>query len=238
MTRAMLFRIALIVLVLLAPGLLYGLTPEESLRKNFPQVRYESIVPSPVQGLYEVVSGPWLLYYSPETENLFIGEIVTKEGRNLTQEKLLELTARKMNDIPLTSALKIGTGAHTVVEFTDPDCSFCRQAEQFFAGRRDVTRYLFFLPAAEHPTAEPKVRYILCAEDKARAYGEAMAGKLDDMKFTLCDDGKTNELLKLHREIGNRVGIRGTPYFSVDGRIVRGANIPLLQEMLDKEGGR
>jgi hypothetical protein len=114
-----------------------------------------------------------------------------------------------------------------VIEITDPDCPFCRQASAFFSGRNDVTRHIFLYPLSSiHPNAEAKVRHIFCADDRARAYEEAMAGKLDDMKFTPCQNGEADNLLKAHKEIGDRVGVAGTgtPLFLIDGQEVKGIN--------------
>jgi protein-disulfide isomerase len=87
-----------------------------------------------------------------------------------------------------------------------------------------------------HPNAEAKVHQIFCAKDRAKAYEEAMAGKLDDMKFTPspCDDAAVAELVKTHKEIGDRIGVAGagTPLFLIDGQMVNGANIPLIEKIL------
>jgi thiol:disulfide interchange protein DsbC len=131
--------------------------------------------------------------------------------------------------------VKIGSGPHTVIEITDPDCPFCRKASDFFATRSDMTRYVFFYPIPElHPKAEAKVRYILGAKDQAKAYEEAMTGKLDDMKFTPSDDAATVELFKIHKETGVKVGGAsiGTPLFLIDGQVVKGANIPQIEKIL------
>ena len=85
-----------------------------------------------------------------------------------------------------------------------------------------------------HPKAEAKVRYVLCAKDQAKAYEEAMTGKLDDMKFTPCEDAAAAELFKTHKETGEKVGGRsiGTPLFMIDGQVVKGANIPQMEKIL------
>jgi len=36
-----------------------------------------------------------------------------------------------------------------------------------------------------------------------------------------------------HREIGARIGVTGTPLFLIDGHVVAGADIPLMQKILD-----
>lgn len=224
---------AVVFLLAALPSGAWGQTPEESLKKNFPRVKADSVKPMSVKGIYEVTSGERIFYYLPESEILIVGELIDKTGRSLTQERSAELMAEKIKTIPLEKALKFGAGKNTVIEFTDPDCPYCRTASKFLDEQTDMTRYVFFVPLPNHPKAEPKVKYILCAGDKEKAYREAMAGKLDDMKFKTCDDPKAATLAKEHREIGNQVGVRGTPTFFVNGNTVLGANQPQLKKYLD-----
>jgi thiol:disulfide interchange protein DsbC len=224
-----------VLMVIMTGTPLLAATPEESFRKSFPDIPMESITPVDIPGLYEIVVGGRILYYAPGPEYLIVGEIVTREKKNLTQARSNELQSKKFKDLPLEKAVKIGSGPHTVIEITDPDCPFCRKASDYFAQRSDVTRYVFFCPIPQlHPNAEAKVRYILCAKDRAKAYEEAMTGKLDDMKFTPCDDAAAAELLKTHKETGVKVGGAsiGTPLFMVDGQVVNGANIPFIEKIL------
>jgi thiol:disulfide interchange protein DsbC len=157
---------------------------------------------------------------------------MTRDGKNLTQERSLEILTRNLKEAPLPKALKIGSGPHTVIEITDPDCSYCRQASAYLSGRNDVTRYVFLFPLAMHKDAEAKARYIFCAADQAKAYEEAMTGKLDDMKFKPCQDAAADTLLKTHQEIGARIGVTGTPLFLIDGQVVGGADIPMMEKIL------
>jgi len=223
----------LMVIVTAAP--LQAATPEESFKKSFPQYPLDSITPTAVPGVYEIVVSGKIAYYAPGPEYLFVGVIITHDGKNLSQERSMDIQGKKFKDLPLDKALKIGKGPHQVIEITDPDCPFCRKAATFFAERTDVTRYIFFYPIPSlHPNAEAKVRQIFCAKDQAKAYEEAMAGKLDDMKFTPCTNAEADNLLKAHKEIGDRVGIAGTgtPLFLINGKVVNGANIPLIEKLL------
>ena len=224
---------ALMVIATCTP--LLAATPEESFRKNFPTMPVESVTPTDISGLYEIVSGGRIIYYAPGPEQLIVGEILTKERKSLTQARNNERMVKNFKDLPLEKAVKIGSGPHTVIEITDPDCPFCRKASAFFAARKDVTRYVFFYPIAQlHPKAEPKVLYVLCAKDQAKAYEEAMTGKLDEMKFTPCDDAAAAELLKTHKATGEKAGggSIGTPLFMIDGQVVKGANIPQIEKIL------
>ena len=224
--------IVCVLLIIVSAPTVRAATPEESIRKSFPNLRADSIRPSDINGLYEVVSGNRVLYYAPGPEYLMYGPMITREGRNLTEERVQEIMARGLKEVPLEKALRIGAGSHQIIEITDPDCSYCRKASAFLAGRNDVTRHVFFFPLAIHPNATAKVRQILCAEDRGKAYEEAMAGKLDDMKFTPCKSEAVEDLLKTHREIGNRIGVTGTPLFLIDGQVVLGADIPQMEKLL------
>jgi thiol:disulfide interchange protein DsbC len=220
------------VLLIIVSAPVQAATPEESFRQSFPNLRADSIRPAGINGLYEVVSGNRVLYYAPGPEYLIYGPMITREGRNLTEERTLELLELGLKGIPLAKALRIGGGPHQIIEITDPDCTYCRRASAFLSGRNDVTRHVFFFPLAIHPNATAKVRQIFCAEDRGKAYEEAMSGKLDDMKFTPCKSEAVEELLKTHREIGDRVGVTGTPLFLIDGQVVFGADIPRIEKLL------
>jgi thiol:disulfide interchange protein DsbC len=219
-------------LPLLAGTPLAAATPEESFRKSFPNIPIQSMTPTAIPGVYEIVSGGRVAYYAPGPDYLITGSLITREGKNLTEERGRELLGNKLKEIPLDKALKMGSGAHTVLEITDPDCPYCRQASAYLGRRNDLTRHVFFLPLPIHKDAEAKVRYILCAEDKAKAYEDAMTGKLDDMKFKVCQDAAAEDLYRAHREIMARAGMQSTPLFLIDGQVVSGADIPLMERIL------
>lgn len=97
--KAFLTLSALLVIATGTP--LQAATPEESFRKSFPDIPLESITPTAAPGLYEIVAGGRIAYYFPGPEYLIIGEIVTKERKNLTQERNGEIMALKMKALPL-----------------------------------------------------------------------------------------------------------------------------------------
>jgi thiol:disulfide interchange protein DsbC len=226
------FIIAAVACLLTSFSVAFALTPQESLKKNFPAVPFDTITPSNIPGLYEVIAGQQIFYYAPDSECIVGGPIVMKGGRNLTEEKFRVLMAQKLKELPLDKALKIGSGKNTVIEITDPDCSFCRRAAQFFQGRTDVTKYIFFYPLDMHKDAGTKIRYILCAKDKVKTYEDVMAGKHDDMKFQVCNDSAVEALVKVHKETALALGVTGTPLFFINGQPVMGANIPLIEKLL------
>ena len=133
----------------------------------------------------------------------------------------------------LTKALKIGSGKTVVVEFTDPDCPYCRKGAAFFLNRRDVTRYIFFTPLPMHPQAGEKARYILSVPDKAKAYEEVMSGRLDGRKLTGIT-GEGTKLLEEQMAIAREAGVESTPTFIICGRIVQGFDQRKIEGFLGK----
>jgi thiol:disulfide interchange protein DsbC len=135
--------------------------------------------------------------------------------------------------LDLDKAVKIGSGKTMVIEYTDPDCPYCRKGSEFFRNRQDVTRYIFFSPLPMHPQAKDKARYILSARDKAKAYEEVMAGRLDGKKL----DAITPEGIKLqeeHAALAKEAAANGTPTYVISGRIVIGFDQKKLEAILGK----
>jgi thiol:disulfide interchange protein DsbC len=134
-------------------------------------------------------------------------------------------------EIDVSKAITIGSGPKTVVEFTDPDCPFCRKASKYFEGRRDVTRHVFFYPLARHPKAREKAQFVLSMPDKARAYHDVMSGKMDSVPLPAA----TPEGVRLQEqqlEIAKKSKVDSTPTFMINGRIIEGFDIKKIEDAL------
>jgi thiol:disulfide interchange protein DsbC len=209
------------------------------LREAFPNLIFESVRPTEIEGLYEVVAGDNIFYFHPETGHLIFGEIWTKDGRSFTAERREELVAGKIANLPLDRAVKIGDGQNTVIEISVPDCPYCRRAADFFRERADVTRYVFFFPLTQiHPEAEKKAMYILCSDTPVEAYEEVYQGKFDGKDISLPSECSGREILDEHIRIAQSLGVRGTPVFWINGKRISGADIPRIEKILGKGGER
>jgi thiol:disulfide interchange protein DsbC len=204
--------------------------PDAQLRAAFPQVKFDSVAASEIPGLYEVTSGQNIFYYYPEKDLILIGEIYGKDLKNHTAEKKGTLAAKAVKDLPLEKAVKIGDGKKTVIEFTDPDCPYCRKAFEYFTKRTDVTRYIFFAPMA-HPAAISKVEYILAADNKAQAYDAMMLGQEIPANAKPVSDA-VRALAQEHLALAKQVGIQGTPTFFINGQQVVGADTGKFDQLL------
>ncbi|MDD2736689.1 MAG: DsbC family protein [Desulfuromonadaceae bacterium] len=211
-------------------------TEKDNLMKSFPNLTLDGFRESPLKGLYEITAGEQVFYFSPEGY-LFFGEIWTKDGKNLTAEMREKVAADRIKDLPLDKALKIGTGPKKVIEFTDPDCPYCRKVDSFLAKRTDVTRYVYFVPLRKiHPDAEKKARYILSHADRQKAFHEVFGGRFDGKPIPVADGVQQSQLEEMEK-IASGIGVRGTPALWIEGAHVNGADLQRISGLLDKGKG-
>ncbi len=212
-------------------------TAEETLKADYPNLQFTSISQTAIEGLYEVVAGMNILYYAPKAHYLVIGEIFTKDGKDISADSRDKAIASLLDDIPLDKAVKIGKGKYKVIMFTDVDCPYCRKVEDYFKDKKDVTRYIFLTPLEElHPKSMAKSVHILCANNPAKVYLDTVSGKYDtdppQTDYKSCDKAKVKAALAEYHSTANKLGAKGTPYLFVNGVVVRGADFAKIDELL------
>jgi thiol:disulfide interchange protein DsbC len=205
--------------------------------QSFPRIIVNDIRRTDVKGLYELETADSILYYYPDKELIFAGELYNKEGKSLTAERVEAIVERKLKELPLDKAIKTGSGPNTVIEFIDPDCPYCRKAYEWFKTKTGITKYTYLTPLPQlHPKATEKSEYVLSQktpESQAAALRDALEGKLDNKTLEgINDDGK--KAVELHKSLGRKVGLNGTPLFFVNGKMVSGADYPSIEKNLQK----
>jgi len=202
---------------------------EASLKKaieaTFPSAKVQRISKTPFNGLYEVyVNGE--IVYTDEKFSFMLAEgrlIDTKTRKDLTSERLEDLSRVDFKSLPLDQAIKVvkGDGSRKMVVFSDPDCPFCKRLEkQELIGIDNVTIYTFLFPLGQlHPDAANKSHAIWCAPDRVKAWQDWVLNGQLAKKAAGCEAplGKIEELAA-------GLGIKSTPMliFS-DGRRLAGA---------------
>lgn len=231
--KKMLTLLAAILLMVPGCSSAQKISPEEQFKKSYPQHTYESFTPTAIQGIYEVYNGRQIYYYLPQGDVLLVGNMISKDGKNITQESQGSKMASKLTNLPLDQALKIGNGKTAVVKFIDPNCHYCRLSHNFFAQRKnDVTLYVYFYPLSED--AVKKIRHIFCAKDKPQAYDAVLSGQLDgNAQLNLCSDKEAEVMIQNHQQISNRVGVRATPLLYIKGQVVPGFDQPVIEKLLE-----
>lgn len=186
--------------------------------------------------IYELVvqqpQGTKRIYYTTKDgAYVLAGSLYNKDKMNLTQVQMEEINRIDVSTLPLGEALKItkGNGAKELIMFDDVDCPFCQRAYSWLKTQNNYTLYIFFYPLNIHPQSQAHTVAILCSKNPLTALDRAMSGQ--DAGNAACSAG-TNLLAK-ERELGNRVGVDGTPLFiTASGDRIVGLDIPKLETYL------
>lgn len=208
---------------------------EARLRQSFTNLQFEDFGPAPVKGLlFQAIAGGHILYYAPQSDHLLFATIYDKNGVNLTALAQDAGARKKVKNLDPNEALIIGPpGAPTVIEFTDPDCPYCRALDRFWAAKaaegKPVRRQIYFVSGI-HPEAASKAEHILCSKDQARAFRQAYAGEAL-RPLVQCKEGAarvTQNALAV-----KAMGISGTPTLVLDGKIISGFQQAEIEEWLN-----
>ncbi len=218
--------VAVIILLTLAcAGTLAGAseaTVKAAMQKKYPDITIESVIKTPLAGMYEVFANGQLLYTDEKAAYLFTNAsmIDTEKGVNLTEERMNRLTAIKFSELPLDHAFKIvrGKGSRKIGYFADPNCGYCKRIEQDFAKINDLTIYVFLYPVLGADSLA-KAKSVWCAKDRAKTWNDWMLNGVAPAAAATCDTPIEKIIA-----FGRKKNITGTPtLFFVDGQRVPGA---------------
>jgi thiol:disulfide interchange protein DsbC len=210
---------------------------EAQLHQTFTNLQFDDFAPAPIKGpLYQAIAGGKVIYYAPQSEHILFAAVYDKNGVNLTALAQDAAVRRKLGSVDPSKALIIGPAtAPTVIEFTDPDCPYCRALEKFWAVKeaegKPVRRLVYFVSGI-HPEAAAKAEHILCATDKQATFKAIYAGAAPK-SLSKCATGRAK--VEQDAEIVRKVGVSGTPTLIVDGKLVSGFQQGELEAFLDAQ---
>ncbi len=219
-------KLAVIYLLMMSQ---FALADEASLKKAieavYPKFKVESVVKTPFAGLYEVFMGGQIIYTDEKLTFLIAdGNLVDpKTKKDITGERLEELTKIDFNSLPLDQAIKVvkGNGSRKLVVFSDVDCPFCKRLEQNELSNIDnVTVYTFLYPIEQlHPDAANKSKSIWCASNRVKAWNDwIFSNKLPSTT------GNCEVPLERVADLARKIGVTSTPtLFFADGKRMLGA---------------
>jgi protein-disulfide isomerase len=151
----------------------------------------------------------------------------------------------------------------TIVEFSDFQCPYCSKAESTVKDLLELEKYKGKLrlvyrdyPLPNHNLAPKAAEAAHCAGDQGKywemhdrlfaaapklevtdlkAYARDL--KLDEGRFTKClDSGEKAKVVADHFKAGNDAGVRGTPAFFINGRLISGAQkLEAFTALIDAE---
>ena len=192
--------------------------------------KVQSVSPSAVSGLYEVVINNSIVYTDTQGKYLLQGEIIeVKSGTNLTQAREADLNKVSWNEFPLQNAVKVvrGNGSRKMVVFADPNCGYCKKLEKTFAEMNNVTIYTFLMPILSADSST-KSKQIWCSTDPSKSWVDWMVSGVSPSGKQDCSNPLDKNLA-----LGKSLNISGTPaIFFMDGTRIPGA---AGKEMIEKK---
>ena len=209
----------------------HTLTKEEArdlLKDFYLDLKILEVKSSPIEAFWEIFMDSrgqkGIVYIDFSKKHFVFGSIISiKEKKNLSQERLTDLTRVDVSQIPLDDALVMGDpkARIRVIVFDDPDCPFCAQfhpeMKKIVAERKDIVFYLKMFPIASiHPEAYQKAKAIVCEKSMALLEDSFQKKTLPQPK---CETSVIDENISL----AQKLSIAGTPALILpDGRVIFG----------------
>ena len=198
---------------------------KNAIEAAYPKFKVDSVTKTQYPGLYEVFMGGQILY-TDEKFNYLIAEgrlVDPKTKKDVTGERLEELTKVDFNSLPLDQAIKVvkGNGSRKLVVFSDVDCPYCKRLEQKELSQiSDVTVYTFLYPLQQlHPDAPAKSKLIWCAPNRPKAWQDWILNNQLPASAGNCE-------VPLERvgDLARKLGVTSTPtLIFADGKRMLGA---------------
>lgn len=193
----------------------------ERLAERHPDFPVDTIRATPVDGIYEVVSGSDVMYMTPDARYLLRGALIDLvDKRNLTAQRESELVHRRVarldEDDMVVYEPEQGPARQTITVFTDTTCPYCRRLHRDLMDmieRHPVrVRYLMFPRNGLESAGADELRDVWCADDPRAAMTSAKSGGTVARRDPGCETP-----IRAHFETGREIGIEGTPYVIIEG---------------------
>ena len=192
------------------------------LARLIPDVKVDSIRKAPINGLYEVVIGPDVIYMTDDASYVFKGEILDINARrNLTEDVRSSARVKLIKGIDKNEYIEFAAEnmQDAIYVFTDVDCGYCRKLHQDVPelnARGVNVRYLAFPRAGAESSTGQEMSHVWCAKNRQAAMTAAKNRK--SVEARSCNDPIAKQY-----ELGQQLGVRGTPaIFLQNGKMLPG----------------
>ena len=206
-----------------APSPAPAADPRAAIAAMFPEVRPEQIVPSPIQGIYEVRIGSQLAYISADGRYLLQGEIIDlTTDQNLTESRREGLRRDVLASVSESEMIVFAPAnpTSTVTVFTDVDCGYCRKLHKqipAYNAKGIKVRYMYFPRSGPGTESWTKAEQVACSKDPRTALTRAKLGEV--LQDKPCQPNPVARDYKIGREFG----VQGTPAIILEsGELIGG----------------
>ncbi|PZO15095.1 MAG: thiol:disulfide interchange protein [Burkholderiales bacterium] len=201
--------------------------------------KVESIAPSPIAGLFEVIVNGNILYIDSTGTHLVDGQVVevatrtSVTARRKQEHEVATTPVLDIQQLDLADAIKIVNGrelpGRVLVTFEDPRCGFCKRLHQTLKDVPDLVLYTFPVSFLG-PQSRAMNEAIWCAADRSKAWNEVMKDMPPLMDSAKCD----LQALDRNTALANKYRVSGTPtMFTPSGLRIAGAvGAPAIEQAL------
>jgi len=195
----------------------------------------DSVSPTPVPGLYEVVLGSQILYLSEDGRFAIQGDVIDlAAANNLTEARRGALRLKVIEAVGENNMVifaPTGQVKHTVTIFTDIDCGYCRQLHREIEAYNQSgikVRYLLYPRTGIGSDSYDKAVAVWCSADRQDALTRAKQG--EEIERNSCPNP-----VEQHYQLGQMVGVRGTPSIVLESGEMIPGYVPAarLAQLLD-----
>lgn len=210
---------------------------QKSLQRVLPDAKVTEVAPSGLPGIYRVMLGAELIYMSEDGRYVMRGDLIDlDERKNLTEIHRSSARAAALRQIKNGSYIEFapdGPVRHVVWVFTDVDCGYCRKfhTEVPAINKAGIAvRYLAFPRGGIGSQDYRNAVGVWCAADRKQALTEAKLGRP-------VPEGSCDNPVKADYELGQSLGIQGTPTIYLESGREVGGYVPAatLVEMLGSD---
>jgi len=203
--------------------------PEQAIRETLQGLQadmpIEAIAESPINGLYQIaLKGGRQLYASKDGQYLMQGYLFQLKGGqavNLTEQAESLGIAKEINAIPASEMVIFAPEnpkTHITV-FTDTDCGYCQKLHSEMAELNKLgveVRYVAFPRQGIGSVGYKTLVNVWCAADKQQAMNQAK-------RRQKVADAKCDNPIEKQYELGQLIGVRGTPAIVLaNGQLIPG----------------
>ena len=182
----------------------------KSLAQSMPSIQPDSIGPSEIKGLYEVMVGPNIFYMSDDGKYIIQGNLINVlDRKDISEAKVAKARVKAIDELGVDRMIVFvpKEQKHQVSIFTDIDCGYCRklhsEIDQYLKNGIGV-QYLFYPRAGVGSDSYNKAISVWCADDRKEALTKAKKGADPEQKT--CDNPVDE-----HMKLGQLFGTKGTP---------------------------
>jgi thiol:disulfide interchange protein DsbC len=186
--------------------------PRAALAAKIPGTKVDELRASPIPGVYELARGTDIAYVSEDGKYAIAGDLFEMgTDKNLTENTRRAERLKLLGTVPESQMVVFSPKdpKYTISVFTDVDCTYCRKLHSQIAEYNRLgikVRYLSFPRSGPDTESWTKAEEVWCSNNRGEALTRAKLGQSISAAKVCANNPVAREY-----ELGNDIGVRGTP---------------------------